>query len=186
MKRSILAGLALALTATPAMADAKAPTHKHTVTYLKLYRQARRAFGVRAPGCKLIAPRATCHQAVSDAAVTKSIGVLLRMLTPAPAIATATSTPSQVSSGQAVSTSTASPGGGGSGSLPSCTWQPESGGNWTAYNPSSGAGGYYQITPGTWAANGGTGSPQSASPAEQTQVAERVWATQGPSAWVNC
>jgi hypothetical protein len=72
------------------------------------------------------------------------------------------------------------------GSLPTCTWQPESGGDWSAVNPSSGAGGRYQIMPSTWAAYGGTGLPQDASPAEQTAVAERIMQEQGPSAWVNC
>ena len=48
------------------------------------------------------------------------------------------------------------------------------GGDWTAVNPSSGAGGRYQIMPSTWAAYGGTGLPQDASPAEQTAVAERI------------
>jgi hypothetical protein len=72
------------------------------------------------------------------------------------------------------------------GSLPTCTWQPESGGDWSAVNPSSGAGGRYQIMPSTWAAYGGTGLPQDASPAEQTAVAERIMQSQGLSAWVNC
>lgn len=70
--------------------------------------------------------------------------------------------------------------------LPACTWQPESGGNPRAVNPSTGAGGYYQIMPSTWAAYGGTGAPQDAPLAEQTAIAEKIWATQGPSAWVNC
>jgi Transglycosylase-like domain len=73
-----------------------------------------------------------------------------------------------------------------SGALPTCTWAPESGGNWNAANPSSGAGGRYQILPSTWAANGGTGPPQDASPAEQTRVAENILHSQGPSAWANC
>jgi muramidase (phage lysozyme) len=55
-----------------------------------------------------------------------------------------------------------------------------------AYNLSSGAGGRYQIIPSTWRAYGGTGSPQTASPAEQERVAARVYAGQGPSAWTNC
>lgn len=83
------------------------------------------------------------------------------------------------------STPTAAPVATGSSPLPTCTWQPESGGDPTALNP-SGAGGYYQIMPSTWAANGGTGAPQDAPMSEQTAVAERVWATQGPGAWVNC
>ena len=40
----------------------------------------------------------------------------------------------------------------------------ESGGNFGAVNPSSGAGGAYQILPSTWRLYGGSGSPQSASP----------------------
>jgi hypothetical protein len=70
--------------------------------------------------------------------------------------------------------------------LPECTWLPESGGDPTAVNPTSGAGGYYQIMPSTWAAYGGTGLPQDAPLSEQTAIAEQIWATQGPSAWVNC
>lgn len=73
-----------------------------------------------------------------------------------------------------------------SGGMPDCTWKPESGGSYTARN-ASGAGGKYQIMPGTWKANGGTGANAAdAPPAEQEAVARRVMATQGPSAWVNC
>jgi len=74
----------------------------------------------------------------------------------------------------------------GGSPLPACTWQPESGGDPTAVNPSSGAGGYYQIMPSTWQAYGGSGAPQDASLAEQTAIAQKIWASQGPSAWVNC
>lgn len=68
-------------------------------------------------------------------------------------------------------------------SIPSSIVQCESGGNWGAVNSSSGAGGAYQILPSTWAAYGGTGSPQDASPAEQSAVAARIYAAQGSSAW---
>jgi hypothetical protein len=81
---------------------------------------------------------------------------------------------------------TSSAGAATAASLPTCTWEPESGGDWSAVNPSSGAGGRYQIMPSTWAAYGGTGLPQDASPAEQTAVAERILQSQGLSAWVNC
>jgi hypothetical protein len=59
----------------------------------------------------------------------------------------------------------------------------ESGGNYGAVNPSSGAGGAYQILPSTWAAYGGQGLPQNAPPAEQDRIAAQIYATQGPSAW---
>lgn len=68
-------------------------------------------------------------------------------------------------------------------SIPSSIVDCESGGDWGAVNPSSGAGGAYQILPSTWAAYGGTGLPQDASPAEQSAIAARIYATQGSSAW---
>ncbi len=51
---------------------------------------------------------------------------------------------------------------------------------------SAGASGYYQIIPGTWAANGGTGpAAYLASKAEQDAVASRIWdGGRGASAWV--
>ena len=55
----------------------------------------------------------------------------------------------------------------------------ESGGNYGAVNPSSGAGGAYQIMPSTWELYGGEGAPQDASPAEQDAIAAQIWATQG-------
>jgi len=59
----------------------------------------------------------------------------------------------------------------------------ESGGNFNAVNPSSGAGGAYQILPSTWSLYGGSGSPQDASPQQQSQIAAQIWADSGPSAW---
>lgn len=59
----------------------------------------------------------------------------------------------------------------------------ESGGNFDAVNPSSGAGGAYQILPSTWELYGGEGNPEDASPAEQTEIAAQIWADSGASAW---
>jgi Transglycosylase-like domain len=59
----------------------------------------------------------------------------------------------------------------------------ESGGNYSAVNPSSGAGGAYQILPSTWAAYGGSGLPQNAPPAEQDAIAAKIYAAGGPSQW---
>jgi hypothetical protein len=61
----------------------------------------------------------------------------------------------------------------------------ESGGNWSA-NTGNGFYGGLQFTPGTWAANGGRGSPQDASRDEQIQVARNVLRTQGVGAWPKC
>jgi septal ring factor EnvC (AmiA/AmiB activator) len=60
----------------------------------------------------------------------------------------------------------------------------ESGGNWEAVNPSSGAGGAYQILPSTWELYGGEGDPEDASPAEQSEIAAQIWADSGSAAWV--
>jgi septal ring factor EnvC (AmiA/AmiB activator) len=67
--------------------------------------------------------------------------------------------------------------------IPSGIVQCESGGNWNAVNPSSGAGGAYQILPSTWSLYGGNGLPQNASPAEQSRIAAQIWADSGSAAW---
>jgi muramidase (phage lysozyme) len=59
----------------------------------------------------------------------------------------------------------------------------ESGGNYGAVNPSSGAGGAYQILPSTWGTYGGNGSPQNASKQEQDQIAAQIWSDSGSGAW---
>jgi septal ring factor EnvC (AmiA/AmiB activator) len=59
----------------------------------------------------------------------------------------------------------------------------ESGGDFDALNPSSGAGGAYQILPSTWKLYGGKGLPHEASPAEQARIAALIWADSGGSAW---
>jgi hypothetical protein len=69
----------------------------------------------------------------------------------------------------------ASGGGGGGCAIPAYICQRESGGSYTAVNPSSGAGGKYQFMPSTWRALGGTGLPQHASPAEQDAMAAKLW-----------
>jgi len=132
------------------------------------------AFGNRAPG-RDIARRGVLERNGKTHRPTRSELIayrdaLSRMLAPMP------------SSSPGVSSASAS----GVGNLPTCTWQPESGGDWNAVNPSSGAGGRYQIMPSTWAAYGGAGLPQNASPAEQSAVAERIMQAQGASAWANC
>jgi predicted nucleic acid-binding Zn-ribbon protein len=73
---------------------------------------------------------------------------------------------------------------GGPYSIPTYIVMCESGGNYGALNPASGAGGAYQILPSTWQLYGGQGEPQSASKAEQDRIAGEIWADSGPSAWV--
>lgn len=73
---------------------------------------------------------------------------------------------------------------GGPYSIPTYIVMCESGGNYSALNPSSGAGGAYQILPSTWELYGGQGEPQNAPKAEQDRIAAEIWADSGPSAWV--
>ncbi|HWO46691.1 MAG TPA: transglycosylase family protein, partial [Solirubrobacterales bacterium] len=73
---------------------------------------------------------------------------------------------------------------GGPYSIPTYIVMCESGGNYSAVNPSSGAGGAYQILPSTWELYGGKGLPNEAPKAEQDRIAAEIWADSGPSAWV--
>jgi peptidoglycan hydrolase CwlO-like protein len=72
---------------------------------------------------------------------------------------------------------------GGPYAIPTYIVMCESGGNYHAYNPSSGAGGAYQILQSTWRAYGGQGAPQDAPKAEQDRIAAEIWRDSGPSAW---
>jgi septal ring factor EnvC (AmiA/AmiB activator) len=73
---------------------------------------------------------------------------------------------------------------GGPYSIPTYIVMCESGGNYGALNPSSGAGGAYQILPSTWELYGGEGLPHLAPKAEQDRIAAEIWADSGGSAWV--
>lgn len=73
---------------------------------------------------------------------------------------------------------------GGPYSIPAYIVACESGGNYGAVNPFSGAGGAYQILPSTWALYGGEGAPQNASKAEQDRIAAQIWGDSGSGAWV--
>lgn len=73
---------------------------------------------------------------------------------------------------------------GGPYSIPTYIVMCESGGDYSALNPSSGAGGAYQIMPSTWEAYGGKGLPHEASKAEQDRIAALIWAESGASPWV--
>jgi hypothetical protein len=81
---------------------------------------------------------------------------------------------------QPASTTTA---GAAPGSFQQCVIQAESGGNASAVNPSSGAGGLYGFLPSTWQALGHSGLPENASVAEQNQAFQQEYAQSGSSAW---
>lgn len=72
---------------------------------------------------------------------------------------------------------------GGPYAIPTYIVMCESGGNYSAVNPTSGAGGAYQILPSTWELYGGKGAPQDAPKAEQDRIAGEIWEDSGPSAW---
>ena len=67
------------------------------------------------------------------------------------------------------------------GALANC----ESGGNPHAVNP-AGYYGLYQFDTGTWRSVGGSGLPSSASAAEQTYRAKRLYQQRGRSPWPTC
>jgi septal ring factor EnvC (AmiA/AmiB activator) len=73
---------------------------------------------------------------------------------------------------------------GGPYSIPAYIVMCESGGDYSALNPSSGAGGAYQILPSTWALYGGKGAPHEAPKGEQDRIAAEIWADSGAGAWV--
>lgn len=73
---------------------------------------------------------------------------------------------------------------GGPYSIPTYIVMCESGGNYGAVNPSSGAGGAYQILPSTWEMYGGEGAPHEAPKSEQDAIAAEIWADSGGGAWV--
>ena len=98
---------------------------------------------------------------------------------PAPAVAAPAAGPAAVTQPASTSTATYS---GGSG-YQACVIAAESGGNPSAVNASSGAGGLYQFLPSTWAALGHSGLPQNASVAEQNQAFQQEYAQSGGAAW---
>ena len=72
---------------------------------------------------------------------------------------------------------------GASGSFQSCVIQRESGGNASAVNGSSGAGGLYGFLPSTWQSLGHSGLPENASVAEQNAAFAQEYAQSGGAAW---
>lgn len=94
-----------------------------------------------------------------------------------------TSQSTQPSTSGSSSPSSSSSSSSGGYTIPSYIVRCESGGDYHAVNPSSGAGGAYQILPSTWHAYGGSGAPQDASPQEQGRIASRIYSQGGASQW---
>jgi Transglycosylase-like domain len=173
MKIIVVSATAISL-ALPAVAVAKPqpPSRHDAKAYIKAYHAVAARFGHRAPGRDIIRDGLASGRPVTHAVVVRSISVLRRMLSGMPAPTSAPIThPQPIYYG-------------GGYSIPGYIVQCESGGSWTAVNPSSGAGGAYQILPSSWAAYGGTGLPENATPAQQSLIAARIYASVGASAWV--
>jgi nucleoid-associated protein YgaU len=104
---------------------------------------------------------------------------------PAPAAAApATSAPVASAPAPVTSTPVQSTGSyGASSGYQNCVIQAESGGNASAVNPTTGAGGLYGFMPSTWHALGYSGSPQSAPVSVQNAAYAKEYARSGSSAW---
>jgi resuscitation-promoting factor RpfC len=124
-------------------------------------------------GQKLVVPDALKVRAWLERAALAAIPAAAPAVSAAPAASTAATS----SAAPAASYS------GAPGSFQSCVIQAESGGNATAVNPSSGAGGLYQFLPSTWQALGFSGLPENASVAEQNAAFAKEYAESGTSAW---
>jgi resuscitation-promoting factor RpfC len=72
---------------------------------------------------------------------------------------------------------------GASSGYQNCVIQAESGGNASAVNPTTGAGGLYGFLPSTWHALGYSGSPQDAPVSVQNAAYAKEYASSGSSAW---
>jgi peptidoglycan hydrolase-like protein with peptidoglycan-binding domain len=184
---AVVTGAGVAAGAVPAAAQLQAPTSAHPqVPATLLHRGSKGPAVKRVQHALHVRPSGhyTRHTRRAVMAFQRKDGLLvdgivgpqtwdtLFHITPQP-----TAAPSAATSGASGSSS-------GSGySIPSSIVQCESGGNYSAVNPTTGAGGAYQILPSTWQAYGGQGLPQDASPAEQGRIASEIYSSQGSSAW---
>jgi resuscitation-promoting factor RpfC len=115
------------------------------------------------------------------AAVRKAAMAAIPAPAPAPAPVQAAAAP--VSSAPAAPAAPATTSYTGSGGFQSCVIARESGGNASAVNPSSGAGGLYGFLPSTWHALGYSGLPQDASVSQQNAAFAKEYAQSGGGAW---
>jgi hypothetical protein len=178
---ALLAGAALGAQAAPALADRSNCASSLERTYSAHYYAVAKKFNRRAPGRNIRKYGVQKHDKVRNATCHElrvSRGQLIRLRRPPrpgpPLLVVKATSPQQAPAGVSSATPKAN--------LPDCTWRPESGGDYGAYNP-SGARGKYQIMPSTHAAYC---SELGWSPGEQDTCAARIYAGQGAGAWVNC
>jgi hypothetical protein len=174
-----LAAAAVVIPATPAEADKADCPKPLEESYSRAYHQVAHKHGTRAPGRNIrrygvlyrkVVFTATCGE------IRRSRAQLRKLLrVPEPTMFSRAVPPPQPPAGVQSDFNQAA--------LPDCTWRPESGGSYSAYNQSSGAYGKYQVIPSTWAAHC---AGLDRGPAGQEQCAARVWQAQGAGAWVGC
>lgn len=172
--------LILAASAAFLLIPATAQAGKLETRYSALYHATANKLGKDAAGRNIRRNGVRTHLGIRDASRSdyrSSIATMDRWLHPvvAPVVASAAAAPQ--SAPQAVQA-------GYSGGMPDCTWKPESGGSYTASNP-SGAYGKYQIMPVHYGA-GGVCAGMGKSPGEQETCARKVFASSGAGAWNNC
>ena len=187
-RRFVGALLAVLATMAPTSVAHAATVHDHTTkhslrtTYFGVRHQVKKVHGPRAPGRNIATHGVRTRHGVrpaTDRELARSIRTFRRWLSPpAPRAAAGDVAPTAFRSAASHT--------GGKWAIPTYIVMCESRGNYRAENPSGpGPSGAYQITDGTWKANGG--SPRApaaqASPAEQDEVAARIYAAQGAAPW---
>jgi hypothetical protein len=141
--------------------------------YKTKYRQVERKFGNGAAGRNIVLDGVAGAQGDRPAhhgEIARSIRTMRSMLAPAPVQAAPTAYAPTVGASNPLPPTSYS--GNGSYSIPESIVQCESGGDYGAVNPGSGARGAYQLMPSTYQAYGGDGSW---SKADQDRVAAKVW-----------
>jgi hypothetical protein len=174
----LIAVVAIAVLPSMARADHSQCAATLENSYSHRYVQVAHTLGRRAPGRNIRRWGVLYKGTVFDATcgeLRRSRGQLERLLSAPPLMVSRAVSPAQPPAGVKSDFNQAA--------LPSCTWAPESGGDYGAYNSSSGAQGKYQVLPSTHSA---ICSDLGQSPGEQEACAARIYRVQGPSAWVNC
>jgi Transglycosylase-like domain len=176
---ALIAVLALAL---PTTASARDPFPKSAGTkcksavikahYSARYYRVKARHGTRTPGRNIRRYGLNNHRKSKCKHLRRSSRTFKRWLAPPPA---------PVYAGDTSSANHEPAYAGGAYSIPTDIVMCESGGDYGAVNPSSGAFGAYQVLPSTWSA---LCSDLARDPAGQDACAARIMATQGRGAWV--
>lgn len=185
MRIAIIAVLAaLLLPAVASAHDSGSIQHKNHYLRAKTFKLG------GSPGCDLVEKKCKGKK-TTPKNIRAYFNTMRRMIAPPPPVvpvAAVEPADSYSSAETAPSTPTSAPtpsvpssGAGGAEQFAQC--ESGSSGGYSAYNPSSGAYGKYQIIPSTWAAHC---SDLGQDPSGQDQCAARVYDAQGSGAWAQC